>query len=50
MLTRNQNNMVEILLQLKGLVEGPSYRQPYTTNMSELQSEEFAAQRRNQQG
>ena len=50
MLTRSQNKMVEILLQLKELVEGPPYRQPDTTNLSELESEDSAAQRRNQQG
>ena len=50
MLTRSQNKMVEILLQLKELVEGPPYRQPNTTNMSQLESEESAAQRKSQQG
>ena len=45
--TRNQDKMVEILSLLKEL---PPYRQPNTTNIPELESEEFAAQRRNQQG
>ena len=39
--------MVEILSQLNELAP---YRQPDTTNMPELESEESAAQRRNQQG
>ena len=42
--------MVKILSQLKELVEGPPYIQPDTTNIPELESEESAAQRRNQQG
>ena len=45
--TRNQDKMVEILSLLKEL---PPYRQPNTTNIPELESEESAAQRRNQQG
>ena len=50
MLTRSQNKIIDILSQLKEFVEGPPYRQPDTTNMPELESEESAAQRRNQQG
>ena len=50
MLTRSQNKMVKILSQLKELAEGPPYIQPDTTNIPELESEESAAQRRNQQG
>ena len=50
MLTRSQYNVVKILSQLKELVEGPPYIQPDTTNILELESEESAAQRRNQQG
>ena len=41
--------MIKILSQLKELVEGSLYIQPDTTNMSELESEESAAQKRNQQ-
>ena len=40
MFTRSQNKMVEILLLLKELVEGPPYEQPDTTDMPELESEE----------
>ena len=46
MLKRSQNKMVEVLLQLKELVKGPPYKQPDTTNMSELESEESTEQRR----
>ena len=45
--TRSQDKMVEILSQLKELAP---YKQLDTTNMPELESEESAAQRRNQQG
>ena len=45
--TRSQDKMIKILSQLKGLA---LYRQPDTTNMPELESEESAEQRRNQQG
>ena len=44
---KSQENMVKILSQLKELVVGS---QPDTTNMPELETEESAAQRRNQQG
>ena len=50
MLTRSQNKMVKMLSQLKELAEGLPYIQPDTTNIPELESEESAAQRRNQQG
>ena len=39
MLAKSQNKMVEILLQLKELVEGPPYRQPDTIDIPELESE-----------
>ena len=42
--------MAEILSLLKELVEEPPYEQPDTTDMPELESEESAEQRRNQQG
>ena len=45
--TKSQENMVKILSQLKELVVGS---QPDTTNMPEFETEESAAQRRNQQG
>ena len=45
--TRSQDKIVKILSQLKKLAP---YKQPDTTNMPELESEESAAQRRNQQG
>ena len=35
---------------LKEIIKGPSYKQLDTTNMPELESEESAEQRRNQQG
>ena len=44
--TRSQDKMIEILSQLKELAP---YRQPDTTDMPELESEESAAQRRSQQ-
>ena len=50
MLTRSQNKMVKILSQLTELVERPPYRQPDTTDIPELESEESAEKRRNQQG
>ena len=50
MLTRSQNKMVKMLSQLKELAEGLPYIQPDTINIPELESEESAAQRRNQQG
>ena len=50
MLTRSQNKMVKILSQLKELVEGSPYIQPDTTDMPELESEESAGQKINQQG
>ena len=37
--------MVEILLLLKELVEEPAYKQPDTTDMPELESEESVEQR-----
>ena len=50
MLTRSQNKMVKISSQLTELVERPPYRQPDTTDIPELESEESAEKRRNQQG
>ena len=50
MLTRSQNKMVKILSQPTELVERPPYRQPDTTDIPELESEESAEKRRNQQG
>ena len=49
MLTRSQEKMVEVLSALK---EIPKFKdeQTDTTNMPELESEESAAQRRNQRG
>ena len=44
-LTISQNRMVEILWLLKKLAP---YRQPDPTDMPELESEEYAAQKRNQ--
>ena len=45
MLTRNQNKMAIILSLLKVLVKKPPYEQLDTTDMPELESEEFAEQR-----
>ena len=42
--------MIEILSLLREIVERPLYKQLDTTDMPELESEESAAQRRNQQG
>ena len=42
---RSQNEMAEMLLLLKELVEEPPYEQPDTTDMAELESEESAEQR-----
>ena len=50
MFTRNQIKMIKILSLLRGIVEGPLYEQLATTDMPELESEESAAQRINQQG
>ena len=53
MLTRIGENMVKILSMLREISkpkEEKTDKQPYTTNMPELESEESAAQRRNQQG
>ena len=50
MFTRNQTKMIKILSLLRGIVEGPLYEQLATTDMPELESEESAAQRINQQG
>ena len=47
MLRRSQENMVKTLSLLK---ESAPYRQLDTTNIPKLESEESAAQRRNQQG
>ena len=49
MLTRSQEKMVEVLSALK---EIPKFKdeQTDTTDMAELESEESAAQRRNQRG
>ena len=41
-LPRSQNKMLEILSLLKEIVEGFSYEQSDTINMSELESEESA--------
>ena len=53
MLTKNQNNIVKILSLLREILKPNDKKtdeQPDTTNMSELESEESAEQRRNQQG
>ena len=53
MLTKNQNNIVKILSLLREILKSNDKKtdeQPDTTNMSELESEESAEQRRNQQG
>ena len=49
-LTRSQTEMIRILSLLKEIVDGFSYEELDNTNMSELESEESAAQRRNQTG
>ena len=52
MLTRSQENMVEILLLLKEISKSKDKKtdeQPDTIGTPELESEESAAQRRNQQ-
>ena len=50
MFTRNQIKIIESLSLVRVIVEGPLYKQLDTTDMLELESQEFAAQRRNQQG
>ena len=53
MLTRSEENMVEILLLLKEIPKPKNKRtdeQPHTKGMPELQSEESAEQSKNQQG
>ena len=49
-LTGSQNKMLKILLLLKEIVDGFSYEESGTTNMHKLDSEESAAERKNQQG
>ena len=49
-LTRSQNEMIRILSLLKEIVDGFSYEELDNTNMPELESEESAAQKRNQTG
>ena len=61
-LTRNQNKMLELLSLLKEIVDGSLYeesddiagqesdKQPDTTDMPDLESEECAEQRKNQSG
>ena len=49
-LTRSQTEMIRILSLLKEIVDGFSYEELDNANMPELESEESAAQRRNQTG
>ena len=42
--------MVEVMSLLKELLEPKPDKQPYTTDMPELECEKSAAKRRNQQG
>ena len=50
-LTRNQNKMIETLILLKEILKPKkSDEEPNTTDMTELESEESAAKRRNQPG
>ena len=42
--------MLNILLLLKEIVDGFSYKESDTTNMPKLDSEQSAAERRNQEG
>ena len=52
-LTTNEENMIKILSLLKEIIKPNDKKtdeQPDTTNMPELESEESAEQRRNQQG
>ena len=53
MITKNQEKIAEILSLLKEILNPSNKKsdeQPDTTDMSELESEESAAERRNQQG
>ena len=43
-LTRTHNKMVETLSLLKELIDGFSYEESKTTNMSELEGNEYAEQ------
>ena len=49
-ITRNQKKIVEIMSLLKEILEPKSNEQLDTRNMPELESEESAAERKNQQG
>ena len=49
-LTRSQNKILQILSLLKEIVDGFLYEESNTTNMPELESEESAAERKNQPG
>ena len=49
-ITRSQAKIVEIMSLLKEILKSKSNEQPDTTNMPELESEESAAERINQQG
>ena len=49
-ITRNQKKIVEIMSLLKEILEPKSNEQLDTRNMPELESEESAAKRKNQQG
>ena len=49
-ITRNQKKIVEIMSLLKEILEPKSNEQLDTRNIPELESEESAAERKNQQG
>ena len=49
-LTRSQNKILQILSLLKEIVDGFLYEESDTANMPELESEESAAERKNQPG
>ena len=49
-ITRNKKKIVEIMSLLKEILEPKSNEQLDTRNMPELESEESAAERKNQQG
>ena len=49
-MTRNEEKIVEIMSPLKEILKSKSDEKLNITDMSELESEESAAKRRNQQG